>query len=84
MVLEIFIYLVIALGMLILCITIFENDDFVKDSYVLIKRDNAKVKVIIETEGLNEEDTKRIGWIIRKGRFQDIYDIVNDYEVKSK
>jgi len=84
MVLEIFIYLTIALGMLILCITIFENDDFVKDNYVLIKRDNAKVKVIIETEGLNEEDTKRIGWIIRKGKFQDIYDIVNDYEIKSR
>lgn len=84
MVLEIFIYLAIALGMLILCITIFEKDDFVKESYVLIKRENVKVKVIIETEGLNEEDSKRIGWIIRKGKFQDIYDIVNDYEVKSK
>ena len=84
MVLEIFIYLAIALGMLILCITIFENDDCVKDNYVLIKRDNSKVKVIIETEGLNEEDAKRIGWIIRKGKFQDIYDIANDYEVKKK
>ncbi len=84
MVLEIFIYLAIVLGMLILCITIFENDDFVKDSYVLIKRDNAKVKVIIETEGLSEEDSKRIGWIIRRGNFQDIYDIVNHYEVKRK
>lgn len=84
MVLEIFIYLAIALGMLILCITIFENDDFVKDSYVVIKKDNTKVKVIVETEGLDKEDAKRIGWIIRKGRFQDIYDIVNDYEVKSK
>ena len=84
MVLEIFIYLAIALGMLILCITIFENDDFVKDSYVVIKKDNTKVKVIVETEGLDKEDAKRIGWIIRKGRFQDIYDIVNDYEIKSK
>lgn len=84
MVLEIFIYLVVALGMLILCITFFENDDFVKDSYVLIKRDNAKVKVIVETEGLDNEDSKRIGWIIRKGKFQDIYDIVHDFEVKIK
>ena len=84
MVLEIFMYLAIALGMLILCITIFENDDFVKDNYVLIKRDSAKVRVIIETEGLNEEDSKRIGWIIRKGKFQDIYDIVSDYEIKNR
>ncbi len=82
MVLEIFIYLAIALGMLILCITIFENDGFVKDSYVLIKKDNAKVKVIVETEGLDEEEAKRIGWIIRKGKYQDIYDVVNNYEVK--
>ncbi len=84
MVLEIFIYLAIALGMLILCITIFENDDFVKDSYVLIKRENAKVKVIVETEGLDEEDAKRIVWIIRKGKFQDIYDVVNDFEINRK
>ena len=84
MVLEIFIYLAIALGMLILCITIFENDGYVKDSCVSIKRDNAKIKVIVETEGLDEEDAKRIGWIIRKGKFYDIYDIANDYEIKSK
>ena len=84
MVLEIFIYLAVALGMLILCITFFENDDFVKDSYVLIKRDNAKVKVIVETEGLDKEDSKRIAWIIRKGKFQEIYDIAHDYEVKIK
>lgn len=84
MVLEIFIYLTIALGMLILCITIFENDNFVKDNYVLVKRDNAKVRVIIETDGVDDEDAKRIGWIIRKGKFQDIYDIVSDYELKTK
>lgn len=83
MVLEIFIYLVIALGMLTLCITIFENDAYVKDRYVLIKREDAKVKVIVETEGLNEEDGKRIGWIIRKGKFQDIYDVVNDFDIKT-
>lgn len=84
MVLEIFIYLAIALGMLILCITIFENNDFVKDNYVLIKRDNAKIKVVIQTEGLNEEDAKRIGWIIRRGKFEDIYDIAHEYEIERK
>lgn len=84
MVLEIIIYLAIALGLLILCITIFENDNFVKDNYVLIKTEKAKVKVIIEIEGLDKEDSKRIAWIIRKGKFQDIYDVVNEYEIKSK
>lgn len=84
MVLEIFIYLAIALGMLILCTTIFENDDYVKDSYVLIKRDEAKVKIIIETEGVGEEEAKRIGWIIRKGKFQDLYDIAQTIEVHNK
>ena len=83
MVLEIFIYLAIAFGILIPCITMTEKDDCFNENYVVLKRENAKVKIIIETEGLNEQDTKRIGWIIRKGNFQDIYDIVNDFDIKS-
>lgn len=84
MVLEICIYLAIAFGILILCITMLEKDNYIEDNYVILKRENAKVKVIIQTEGLNEEDTKRIGWIVRKGRFQDIYDVANDFELLSK
>ncbi|MBQ8043639.1 MAG: hypothetical protein IJ272_05765 [Clostridia bacterium] len=84
MVLEIFIYLAIALGMLILCITMLEKDDCLNENYVILKRENAKVKVIIETEGLNDEDAKRIGWIIRRGKFEDIYDIANNFEIECK
>ena len=84
MALEICIYLAIAFGVLILCITMLEKDGLIEDNYIIVKRDNAKVKVTVETEGLNEEDSKRIGWIVRKGKFQDIYDVVNDYEVKWK
>lgn len=84
MVLEIFIYLVISFGILILCITMLEKDGCIEDNYVILKRENAKVKVIVETEGLSEEDAKRIGWIIRKGRYQDVYDIANDFELANK
>lgn len=84
MVLEICIYLAIAFGILILCITMLEKDNYIEDNYVILKRENAKVKVIIQTEGLDEEDAKRIGWIVRKGRFQDIYDIANEFELLNK
>ena len=84
MVLEIFIYLVISFGILILCITMLEKDECIEDNYVVLKRNTARVKIILETEGFSEEDAKRIGWIVRKGKYQDIYDIVNDFEVVNK
>ena len=58
-----------------------EKDPPLEDNYIILKRENAKIKVIVETEGLNEEDSKRIGWIIRKGKYQDIYDVANNYEI---
>ena len=84
MVLEIFIYLVISFGILILCITMLEKDGCIEDNYMLFKNENSKVKVILEIEGLSEEDAKRIGWIIRKGKYQDVYDIANDFELINK
>ena len=84
MVLEIFVYLVISFGILILCITMIEKDEWISNNYVLFKRDNAKVKVVLETEGLSEEDSKRIAWILRNGKYQNIYDIANDFELLIK
>ena len=84
MALEICIYLAIAFGTLVLCITMLEKDNCIQDNYVMLKRENVKVKVIIETEGIDEEDAKRIGWIIRKGKYQDIYDVANDFELLNK
>ena len=75
MFLEIFIYLVIAFGTLVLCITMLEKDGCIEEKYVVIKRDDIKVKVTVEIEGLEEEDSKKIGWIIRKGQYSDICDI---------
>jgi len=84
MFLEVFIYLVIAFGTLVLCITMLEKDGCVDEKYVVIKSDNVKVKITVETEGLDEDDTKRIGWIVRKGKYNDIYDIASDFEVIHK
>ena len=84
MFLEIFIYLTIAFGILILCITMLEQDYRIDEKYIVLKKDNTNVKVIIETKGLGEEDARRIGWIIRKGKYQDIYDIAHEYEMLTK
>ena len=84
MFLEIFIYLVIAFGTLVLCITMFEKDGCIEERYVVIKRDDVKIKVTVETEGLDEEDRKRLGWIIRKGKYDDICDIAKEFNVLDK
>ena len=81
MFLEIFIYLVIAFGTLVLCITMLEKDGCIDEKYVMIKSENTKIKVTVETEGLSEEDAKRIGWIIRKGKYDDICDVVNNFDM---
>lgn len=82
--LEIFIYLVIAFGTLILCITMLEKDDCIDEKYIVTKNEDVNVKVIVEIEGLDCEDAKRVEWIIRKGKYKDIYDIANEYETLTK
>lgn len=84
MFLEVFIYLVIAFGTLVLCITMLEKDGCIDEKYVVITSEKVKVKITVETEGLDEEDAKRLCWIIRKGKYQDIYDIAQDFEVINK
>lgn len=78
---EIFIYLVIAFGILTLAVTIFEKDICVKDNYILVKNEKSNVKVKVEIKGLDEKDAKDIECIIKKGRYEDIYDIANEFEV---
>ena len=84
MFLEIFIYLVIAFGILILCITMVEKDNCLCDKYITLKRNDVKVKLMLDIEGLSEEDSKKLAWIIRKGKFEDVYDVVNEFETLTK
>ena len=81
MFLEVFIYLVIVFGILIISITLFEKNNYIDDKYVLIKNDTSKVKVKVEIEGLDKRDAKDIECIIKKGKYDDIYDIANEFEV---
>lgn len=84
MFMEIFIYLVIVLGIIVLTSIMFEKDVCSKEKYMLIKKDDANVKVTLEIKGLSKEDAKRIKWIIGKGKYEDILDIANEFEVKEE
>lgn len=84
MFLEIFIYLVIAFGTLVLCITMLEKDNCFEQKYIVIKNEKIKVRLTIETEGLTEEEAKTVGWIIRKGKYQDVYDVVSNFKIINK
>lgn len=81
MFLEIFIYLVIAFGTLVLCITMLEKDTCIDEKYIIMKRNGINVKVTVEAEGLDDEDIKRIGWVIRRGKYDDICDIADEFNV---
>ena len=84
MFLEVFIYLVIAFGTLVLCITMLEKDGCIDEKYVVIKNEKTKITVRVEVEGLEEQDLTRLYWIIRKGKYNDIYDVASEYEVIEK
>lgn len=81
MFLEIFIYLIIALGALVLCITMLEKENCIDEKYIVLKKESVNIHVKVETEGLDEEDRKRLGWIIRKGKYTDLCDLVDEFNV---
>ena len=78
---EVFIYLVIAFGVLTLSITLFEKDNFIKNRYFLTKNNDSFVKIKVQIEGLDRRDAKHIESILQRGEYNDIYDIANEFEV---
>ena len=81
MFIEIFIYLVIAFGILSIAIIGFEKEAYIDEKYILMKREEAKVKIKVEISGLEENDVKDIEWILKRGKYEDIYDIADEIEV---
>lgn len=84
MFLEVTTYLVIILGFITVMITFLNREMFVymsKDNYIRSKHKDIKVKAKIVITGLNEDEANRIGWIIERGGYESIYDVVDEYEV---
>lgn len=81
MVFEVIIYLILVFGIMITTIAFCENSLNKAERYMRIKKEGTSIKVRVETKGINEKDKKLILNIIEKGKFENIYDIVDEYGV---
>jgi len=79
---EVIIYLILVFGIMITTVAFCENSLNNKERYIRIKKEGTNVKVKIEIEGLCEKDKKMVLNIIEKGKFENIYDIVDEYIVE--
>lgn len=79
MVFEIIIYLVLVFGIMITTIAFCENTLNNKEKYIRIKKEGISVKVKVEIDGMADNDKKQILDIIQKGKFENIYDVADEY-----
>lgn len=79
---EIIIYLLLVLGIMITTIAFCDNSLNKVERYIRLKREGVKAKVTLEIVGMSDYDKKLISDVIAKGKFESIYDIVDEYVVE--
>lgn len=78
---EFIIYLILVFGIMFTIVAFCEKSLDNSERYIRIKKEGTSVKLKLEIEGISDKDKKLIENIIQKGKFEDIYDIVDEYEV---
>lgn len=80
---EVVIYLILVFGIMITTVAFCENSLNKSERYIRLKKDGVTVKVTLEIEGMEEKDKKLISDVIEKGKFENIYDIADEYVVNT-
>ncbi len=78
-VLELIIYIVLVFGIIITTIAFMEEGLKKHERYIRVKREGAKVTLRLKVEGMTKEDELLIADVIEKGKFESIYDVVDEY-----
>ena len=78
----IIIYLILVFGIIMVAISFCENSLNNADKYIRIKNAGVKVRMKLEISGIEEKERNLIINIIEKGKFENIYDIVDSYIVE--
>jgi hypothetical protein len=76
---EIVIYIVLVLGIIITTIAFCDNSLNKTERYIRLKKEGATIKVKVEIDGIDDRDKELISDVIAKGKFENIYDIVDEY-----
>ena len=80
-VLDVIIYIVLVLGIIITTIAFMEEGMKKNERYIRIIREGAKVTLELDVEGMSEQDKILVADVIEKGKFESIYDVVDDYTI---
>jgi len=78
---EVIIYLILVFGIMFATLALCENSLYKSARYIRIKKEGTSVKLKLEVQGISDEDKKLIEDIIEKGKFENIYDLVDEYIV---
>ncbi len=84
MVLNVAIYIILVFGIIITTIAFMEDGLKKNERYIRIRRDGVKVTLELKTEGMTKEDELLVAEVIEKGKFESIYDLVDQYIVANK
>ncbi len=81
-VLEVIIYVILVFGLIITTIAFMDEGLKKNERYIRIRREGARVILNLKVEGMTKEDELLIANIIEKGKFESIYDVVDEYTLQ--
>lgn len=80
-VLDVIIYIVLVFGIIITTIAFMEEGMKKNERYIRVRREGSRVELRLKVEGMAKEDEMLIADVIEKGKFESIYDVVDDYTI---
>lgn len=80
-VLDVIIYIVLVFGIIITTIAFMEEGMKKNERYIRVRREGSRVELTLKVEGMAKEDEMLIADVIEKGKFESIYDVVDDYTI---
>lgn len=78
---EVILYIVLVFAIILVSMTFFETSMLDKTKYIRVKKDNVKINVKVYYEGLTEQEIEQVNRVIFTGKYDNIYDIVDKYEI---
>lgn len=78
-VLDIIIYIILVFGIIITTIAFMDGCMGKHERYIRVRREGAKVTLSLKVDGMSKEDEMLIADVIEKGKFESIYDVVDEY-----
>ena len=81
---DVIIYIILVFGIIITTIAFMDEVIKKNERYIRVRREGARVELTLKVEGMTKEDEMLIADVIEKGKFENIYDVVDEYALVNK